>query len=110
MNGLDSLDFKMNPSYNMGVLLKYLTPSGIVPRANKYYTFIYKAKTRGIQYDQHPLVICGNVYQWGFNAMNVHWNGIRQYSWNEVISNVYELSDEEFEFLQNVPLAKFKNT
>ena len=110
MNGLDSLDFKMNPSYNMGVLLKYLTPSGIVPRANKYYTFIYKAKTRGIQYDQHPLVICGNVYQWGFSAMNIHWNSIRQYSWNEVISNVYELSDEEFEFLQNVPLAKFKNT
>jgi hypothetical protein len=42
--------------------------------------------------------------------MNVHWNGIRQYSWNEVISNVYELSDEEFDFLQNIPLAKFKNT
>ena len=110
MNGLDSLDFKMNPSYNMGILLKYLTPSGIVPRVNKYYTFIYKAKTRGIQYDQHPLVICGNVYQWGFNAMNVHMGGVRQYSWNEVISNIYELSDEEFDFLQNVPLAKFKNT
>ncbi len=110
MNSLETLGFGSNPTYNMRLLLSSLSPSGIVPRPNKYYTFIYKAKTRGIQYDQHPLVICGDVYKWGFNGVNIHWNSIRQYSWNEVLSNVYELSDEEFEFLQTVPLAKFKNT
>jgi hypothetical protein len=46
------------------------------------------------------------------DSMELTFTGVvhRQYSWNEVLSNVYELSDEEFEFLQNVPLAKFKNT
>ena len=110
MNSLETLGFGSNPTYNMRLLLSSLTPSSIVPRPNKYYTFIYKAKTRGIQYDRHPLIVCGDVYRWGFNGLNIHWGGVRQYSWNEVLSNVYELSDEEFEFLQDVPLAKFKNT
>ena len=94
----------------MRLLLSSLSPSNIVPRPNKYYTFIYKAKTKGIQYDQHPLIICGNVYKWGFNGLNEHWGSIRQYSWNEVLSNVYELSEEEYSTLSNVPLALFKNS
>ena len=110
MNSLETLGFGSNPTYNMRLLLSYLGSSAIVPRPNKYYTFIYKAKTRGIQYDQHPLIVCGDVYKWGFTGMNAHWGSIRQYTWGEVLSNVYELSDEEFEFLQTVPLAKFKNT
>ena len=110
MNSLETLGFGSNPTYNMRLLLSSLTPSSIVPRPNKYYTFIYKAKTKGIQYDQHPLVLCGNVYKWGFTAMNQHWGEVRQYSWNEVLSNVYEISEEEFQTLTEVPLAKFKST
>ena len=110
MDRVSSLNFGANPTRNMGILLRSLSPSGIVPEANKYYTFIYRAKTRGIQYDQNPLIICGDVYQWGFNGVNVHWGSIRKYTWNEVISNVYELSEEEFQSLRNVPLAKFRNT
>ena len=109
MNGLESIDFGGNPKRNMQLLLANLTPSTIVPQANKYYTFIYKAKTRGITYDQHPLILCGDVYRWGFNGNNVH-IGVRQYTWNEVLSNLYELSDEEFDFLRNVPLAVYKTT
>ena len=110
MNSLESLGFGSNSTYNMRLLLSYLSTSAIVPRPNKYYTFIYRAKTRGIQYDQHPLIVCGDVYKWGFTGMNVHWGSIRKYTWGEVLSNVYEVSDEEFSYLQEVPLAKFKNT
>jgi len=54
--------------------------------------------------------MCGNVFRWGFTGLNVHWESIRQYSWAEVLSNLYELNDEEFQFLQEVPLANFKST
>ena len=94
----------------MKLLLATLPGPEIVPEANKYYTFVYKAKTPNIRYDQYPLVICGNVFQWGFTGLNVHWDSIRQYSWAEVRSNVYELSEEEFEYLAQVPLALFKST
>ena len=110
MTDLETIRFGQDPTKNMGLLLAKLNPSGIVPRPNKYYTFIYKAKTPGIQYDQHPLIVCGDVYKWGFNGLNQHWGEVRQYSWNEVLSNVYELSQENFQYLTNVPLAKYKTT
>ena len=109
MNRVENINFGNNPTRNMAILLAKLNPSGIVPNANKYYTFVYKAKTKGIQYDQHPLILCGNVYAWGFTGENAH-IGTRQYSWNEVLSNVYEISEEEFQTLTEVPLAKFKTT
>jgi len=102
--------FGTDPTRNMSLLLDAISPSTIVPKPDKYYTFVYKAKTPGIQYDQYPLVICNNIFSWGFNAYNEHWGYIRQYSWNEVLSNIYELSEEEFETCKSVPLAKFRNT
>ena len=110
MNRLEGLDFGKNPSVNIRLILTRLTPARFVPKANKYYTFIYKAKTPGVQYDQNPLIQCGDVYQWGFNGYNVHWNAIRKYSWLEVRSNLFELSDEEFNFLTDIPLALIKTT
>ena len=102
MNRVEDISFGGNPTKNMALLLANLNPSDIVPRPNKYYTFIYQAKTPRIQYDQHPLILCGNIYKWGFNGLNQHWGTIRQYSWNEVISNIYELSNEEYDFLSDV--------
>jgi hypothetical protein len=109
MNRVESITFGGDPNRNMAILLAKLNKSGIVPIANKYYTFVYKAKTKGIRYDQHPLILCGNVYKWGFTGENAH-IGTRQYSWNEVLSNIYEISEEEFQTLTEVPLAKFKTT
>ena len=110
MNRVEGLNFTRNPNQNIRLVLERLTPAEIVPKANKYYTFIYKAKTLGIQYDQNPLIVCGDVYKWGFTGLNVHWNAVRRYSWNEVLSNVFELNEEEFTTLQDVPLASFKTT
>ena len=109
MNRVENIRFGGNPRRNMQLLLSSLNPSGIVPRPNKYYTFIYKAKTPGIRYDQHPLILSGSVFKWGFTAENVH-IGTRQYSWNEVLSNIYEINEEEFNFLKDVPLALYKFT
>ena len=109
MNRVEGINFGNNPTRNMGILLATLDRSEIVPEANKYYTFVYKAKTRGIRYDQHPLILCGNVFRWGFTGENVH-IGTRQYSWNEVVSNLYELTEDEFQSLTQIPLALYKET
>jgi hypothetical protein len=112
MNRLESIkgEFTEGPDYNMRLLLSYVTPSEIIPDPNKYYVFVYKAKTPNLQYDQHPLILCGNVFKWGFTGYNFHWNEIRQYSWAEVLSNLYELTEEEFDIVKDIPLAKFRTT
>ena len=111
MNRVDTIKFGANPTKNMRLLLAQLdtNQAQIVPTPDKYYTFMYKAKTRGIRYDMHPLIQCGNVFKWGFTGDNVH-IGRRQYSFGEVLSNVYELSEDEFGTLIDVPLALYKNT
>ena len=108
-NRVEFINFGTDPTRNMGILLDSLSPAGIVPEANKYYTFVYRAKTPRIQYDAHPLILCTSVYSWGFAGDNIH-IGKRQYSWSEVKSNVYELSEAEFQTLMDVPLAKYKTT
>ena len=108
MSRVESINFGSDPTRNMALLLSTIEGPAIVPRPNKYYTFIYKAKTPNLQYDQHPLVLCGNVFKWGFTGLNEHWGALRQYSFGEVLSNVYELTEDEFQYLTQVPLAKFK--
>ena len=53
---------------NMRDLLN-LFDSTIVPDPDKYYTFIYKAKTPGIVYDAHPVVKVGAIFKWGFMVL-----------------------------------------
>jgi len=95
---------------NMQRLLNTLTPSTIVPELDKYYVFVYKAKTSGIRYDQHPLVVVTGIYQWGFTGLNFHWNEIRRYSWGEVLSNLYVVNDEELNSVEQMPIALFKQS
>jgi hypothetical protein len=80
----------------------------IVPQPDKYYVFIYKAKTKGIQYDQHPFIACTSVYKWGFTGFNYHWEAYRRYSWREVFSNIYEVYEDEIEDMQKYKIARFK--
>lgn len=99
-----------SPEYNMKRVLQALGPSQIVPEPNKYYTFIYKAKTKNIQYDQHPIIQCRHVFPWGFSGVNFHWEDFRRYSWLEVVSNVFELSEEEVKTALEIDLARIKST
>ena len=109
MNRLEGINFGNSPTENMQLALNELD-GGIVPQPNKYYTFVYKATSRGITYDAYPLIVCGDIFPTGFNGLNVHWGEIRQYSWGGVVSNIYELTQEEYDTLSNVPLANFKRT
>lgn len=95
--------------YNMKVMMRSLKGS-IVPEPNKYYVFVYKAKTPNIQYDKHPLIACTGVYRWGFTGFNYHWEDYRRYSWLEVISNVFEVTSEELETAKKFNIAKLRST
>ena len=92
----------------MALLLDVLGPPVIIPKPNRYYVFAYIAKTPGITFDQHPLILSGNVYRWGFNGSNLHWGDIRQYTWNELQTALYEVRDDEIEAVSQMPIAKFR--
>ena len=102
--------FEKSPTTNMFRLLNVLTPSVLVPELDKYYVFVYKAKTPNIQYDQHPLIVCTGVYQWGFSGYNFHWNQPRRYSWGEVLSNLYLVDDDELNSVERLPIALFRSS
>ena len=112
MNTRDVLIRSKNqsPERNMQMLLNVLDTSVITPQPDKYYVFVYKAKTPGITYDQHPFVMCTSVFQWGFTGYNFHWEQSRRYTWAEVKSNLYEVSDDQLNDVQNINIAKFKTS
>ena len=93
------------PEYNMKLLLDNLSPGEIVPTPDKYYVFGYKAKTKNIQYDQHPFIVCTGLYKWGFTGHNFHM-GPRRYTWTECVTNLYEIYDDELNDIDSFPLAK----
>ena len=99
-----------SPVKNMSVLLNNLSPSVIIPDQDKYYVFVYKAKTKNITYDRHPFIVCTSIYKWGFVGFNFHWNEPRRYSWNEVVSNLYEIKEVELNSMEKYPIAKFVRT
>ena len=77
-----------------------------VPEVGKYYTFIYIPKTSGIQYDSHPLLAVTDVFRWGFKGLNYHWGEMRQYTWNEVVGQMYEIYTDELSDAREIPFAK----
>lgn len=99
-----------DPVYNMRLLLDVLSMGEIVPEPNKYYTFVYTAKTPNVQYDQHPFILCGSVFDWGFIGYNQHWDESRRYTWNECQTNLFQIKDEEVETMSNYPSAYIRST
>lgn len=79
----------------------------VVPEIGKYYIFIYLPKTPNIQYDQNPLVIVTDIFRWGFRGRNYHWGGQhRQYTWEEMQGNLYEIYPEELADVREIPFGK----
>ena len=97
-----------DPTSNMALVLDKLSPSVLVPEADKYYTFVYTPKTQGIQYDQHPFVQVSSVHQWGFVGLNHHWDDFRRYTWAECGTPLFEIMPDEIELFQTFPIALFK--
>jgi len=92
----------------MTELQKVLSESGKVPRAGKYYVFVYSPKTPNIRYDQHPLVAVTDVFQWGFRGINYHWGDFHQYTTNEIIGQLYEIYPEELADARELPFQKVR--
>ena len=78
-----------------------------IPSVGKYYTFVYNAKTPNVQYDQHPLIACTDLFRWGFRGINFHWQSSRNYTWEELTGQVYMVKSIELDVLLAIPYAKF---
>ena len=78
-----------------------------IPEVGKFYTFVYNAKTPRIQYDQHPLIACTDLQQWGFKGLNFHWRQSRNYTWEELAGQLYIVDYEALDDLLAIPYAKF---
>ena len=88
----------------MELLNDTVTP---IPEVGKFYTFVYNAKTLGESYDQHPLIACTALEQWGFKGLNFHWQQSRNYTWNELAGQLYIVQWNELDDLLAIPYAKF---
>tara|TARA_Y100000004_G_scaffold187355_1_gene240013 strand:+ start:45 stop:563 length:519 start_codon:yes stop_codon:yes gene_type:complete len=79
------------------------------PISGNYYTYIYRAKTPGLLYDLHPLILMGepNGQGTGFFGFNYHWGKIRQYTFPEVQDGYYEMSVQEFTTLRGINYQLF---
>ena len=78
-----------------------------IPDAGTYCTFVYNAKTPGIEYEQHPLVMVTELFRWGFRGLNFHHRDYRQYTWEEIAGQVYIVNREELDELLSIQYGKF---
>jgi len=78
-----------------------------IPEVGKFYTFVYNAKTPGIQYDQHPLIACVDLFSWGFRGLNFHWQKYRNYTWEELAGQLYVVKYNELDDLLAIPYGKY---
>ena len=96
------------PDDIMMTIMEVFRDGEFVPDVGKYYTFIYSAKTKGVEYDEFPLVAVTEVQRWGFKAINFHWGEMRQYTWFEVDGRLLEVKQSEIEYLRALPNAKLR--
>lgn len=88
----------------MDALKDTVTP---VPDEGTFCTFVYNAKTPGVTYDQHPLVVVTDLFPWGFRGLNFHWQEYRQYTWEELAGQVYIVNRTELDELLSIQYGKF---
>lgn len=102
-----------SPSELMDMIIEQLQDTARDKReisAGKYYTYIYYAKTPNIIYDRYPLILASEPTDYGFYGFNYHWGKIRQYTFPEVASDLYEITTNEFNTLRAIPYADFRQT
>ena len=93
---VDDLTGLKDPDDKMLEVMELLTASSVRDiQVGKLYLFIYNAKTPNLLYDQNPFVAVTDVFQWGFRGFSAHWREPRQYTWNEVGTDVYEIFRSE---------------
>jgi hypothetical protein len=96
-----------DPEDLMLIILDIFKDVVMIPEVGKFYTFIYNAKTPGLEYDQHPLIACTEIKNWGFIGINFHWRKYRNYTWNEVAGQLHIVKYEELDELLSLQYGKF---
>ena len=97
-----------NPEEMMMIIMQALNDTVTpIPEVGQFYTFVYNAKTPGEQYDQHPLIACVGLFQWGFRGLNFHWQTYRNYTWDELAGQLYVVQYNELDDLLAIPYAKY---
>ena len=97
-----------DPEDLMLIIMDVFKEEVLYPEPGKFYTFVYTPKTPEIEYDQHPLIACTELYAWGFKAINFHWRESRQYTWEEVLGKLHVVKYNELDELLSIPYAKFR--
>jgi hypothetical protein len=100
-----------DPDELMSIIQEIFDDTEKYPRPGNIYTFVYNAKTPGIAYDQHPLLMVESISLSGFKGYNVHWSDHRNYVWEGVGSSFHRIKKgEEFDYLHDVPYKKILST
>tara|TARA_R100000329_G_scaffold33199_1_gene30841 strand:+ start:501 stop:872 length:372 start_codon:yes stop_codon:yes gene_type:complete len=108
---VEELNGMEDPDDMMLSIISVLEESGTVPQVGNYYTFIYKPKTPNITYDEHPLIACTEITEWGFKGINFHHGGeLRFYTFPEIVGQVHLVRGSEFEDIKHIPYARIKTS
>ena len=78
------------------------------PSVGRYYVFVYSAKTPNIQYDSNQLVAVTDVFEWGFRGINLHVGQYRNYTYNELVGQLYEVNSDELSDVRELPFGKMQ--
>ena len=98
-----------DPEEKMHMIMDILSVDlELIPDVGDFYTFVYNARTPRLEYDQHPLIACTDVKQWGFRGFNYHWEDFRNYNWNEVAGQLYVVRPNELMDLRQISYAYYK--
>lgn len=92
----------------MIALMEVLDKKSWTPEVGKYYTYIYNPKTPNIEYDEFPLIACMEITPWGWRGLNLHWGKMRNYTFEEVQSQLYEIYSEEVDSARALGYGKFR--
>jgi hypothetical protein len=104
---VDDFEIK-DPEEIMLIIIDIFKEEVLYPEPGKFYTFVYNPKTPDIDYDQHPLIACTELYAWGFKAINFHWRKSRQYTWEEVVGKLHVVKRNELDELLSLQYGKFR--
>jgi hypothetical protein len=97
-----------DPEDIMLLIMDIFKKEVLYPEPGTFYTFSYNPKTPEIEYDQHPLIACTELYAWGFKGINFHWRQSRNYTWEEVVGKLHVVEYNELDELMSLQYGKFR--
>ena len=96
------------PDDIMMTIMEVFRDGDFVPDVGKYYTFIYSAKTKGLRYDEFPLIATLSIEDPTHFTITVPAGTVRNYTWFEVNSKLLEIKKNEIDYLRSLPYAKIR--